>query len=170
MSNQEQGGKFEVQEDSQFQQLEWRTERIGWIVWVLILVAGAAGLLGPGPLSSVSVETQDRQLAVEYNRISRRRADSDIVVRVAPQLIRNGEIRLHASSAFFENEAVERIDPQPREVVHAGGTVLHVFAAQPSAEPAVITFRTKAVRVGRHDYVLRVDGGPELRFWKFVLP
>jgi hypothetical protein len=164
------GRQFEVHEDSAYQQAEWKTERAGWIVWACILIAALVGLLGPGPYSSIETHSADQQLAIRYDRIARRRADSEIEVRIAPHLARDGQIRLYTSANFLESEAIEGIQPEPHEVVHEGGRIMHIFRCSTAAQPIVIKFRTHPARMGMHDYSWGVDGGPSVAFWRLVLP
>jgi hypothetical protein len=170
MSAQTNRSELEIREDPAYQRSEWRAERLGWAVWAAVLIAALVGLLGPGPYSSASERSSDQQLAIEYDRITRRRADSEIQIQVSPQLAREGQVLLYTTANFLANEAIETIQPQPREVLHAGGKVVHVFPTSSTSEPVVIKFRTHPGRVGRHEYTFGVEGGPALRFWRFVLP
>jgi hypothetical protein len=45
------GNELAVGEDLEFQRRWWRFERVVWTIFLLILVADLAGLLGRGPLS-----------------------------------------------------------------------------------------------------------------------
>ena len=42
---------LELETDESFQRNEWRIQRVGWIVWSLVIIAGLIGLLGSGPMS-----------------------------------------------------------------------------------------------------------------------
>lgn len=170
MPRQKNSGRFEVDEDSKYQRIEWRTEHLGSIVWALIVVAALGGFLGSGPFSNTEAAASDRQLVIDYYRIDRRRADSEITVRIAPQLARDGAVRLRANAAFFETAALDRIEPEPREVLHGGAFVTHVFPVAAPTNPLFVRFRFRPIGMGRNEYVFGVEGGPELRLSTFVLP
>jgi hypothetical protein len=169
MSARTQRNQLQVDEDLAYQQTEWRTERVGWVIWIAAVAAAFAGLLGPGPYSSTEFRSSDQQLVIEYNRIARRRADSEIQIRVAPTAAQQDHIRLYLSANFLLNETIEGIQPQPREVVHDRERVEYVFPIS-NAETVVITFRVQPGRLGRHDYTFGVESGPSVRLWRFILP
>jgi hypothetical protein len=43
--------RLELHYDDLFQRAAWRWQRIGWAFWSLVMIAGAVGLLGSGPLN-----------------------------------------------------------------------------------------------------------------------
>jgi protein-L-isoaspartate(D-aspartate) O-methyltransferase len=160
--------RFEVNEDYGYQQKEWRFEQVGAVVWVLMLLAGIAGLLGSGPLSSAGAASSDGSLHAEYNRITRRQADSEIRFGLSTGTVRDGAIRLRVDRSFVESVELEGIQPEPREVVQAGDRVVFVFAAEP-AGPATVRFRFRPGRVGMSEHRFAADTG-EVRLRSFVLP
>ncbi|HPO58399.1 MAG TPA: hypothetical protein PLV53_06100 [Anaerolineaceae bacterium] len=51
MTKEENFSGLQVDQDMPFQEKEWTAERAGWIIGLLLLLAGLAGLFGGGPLS-----------------------------------------------------------------------------------------------------------------------
>jgi hypothetical protein len=162
--------KFEVDEDSNFQRLEWKVEHIAWVVWLLIIAAALAGLLGPGPLSGTRAASAGGELEVEFNRIERRKADSELTFRIAPSSVREGALRLWTAADFLDKVDIRGIQPEPREVVHAGGRISFVFSAENTGATAVIRFHVQASKTGWGRHVFGVEGGPEVAVTRFILP
>jgi hypothetical protein len=97
MSDVKRVGDLEIGQDLAHQRLEWKIERVGWILMALLGLPALVGLLGPGPLSSTSAGEKGSPLSVENNRFERyqslvfllypiftRRKEKDILIQHAP--------------------------------------------------------------------------------------
>ena len=60
--------RLELATDDAFQQIEWRIQRIGWLVWAMLLLAALLGLTGSGWLSGAEVTSDDGAVTVKYDR------------------------------------------------------------------------------------------------------
>jgi hypothetical protein len=162
--------EFDAGEDSGHQQVEWRVEQAGFVMWALILIAALAGLLGPGPLSSVSAASADGSIQAAYHRFARLQAEGRITLRLSPSLVRDGAIRLRINRAFTESAAIERIQPEPREMVIAGEELIYVFPAEKGQATASVEFRFNPARMGVREYFFGHESGAHVRLWTLVLP
>lgn len=69
--------------------MERRFARLGWVTLTVLVVAGLAGLLGPGPLSWATAYSPGALIAVEYQRVRHREADGSLTLRIAGEASRN---------------------------------------------------------------------------------
>ena len=78
-----------------------------------LVLAGLAGLLGPGPLSRTT-RTDGRGLDVGYERFVRDNAQTDLSFRVAPQALVSDQARLLIHRDYLAANRLQRIEPEPR--------------------------------------------------------
>jgi hypothetical protein len=115
-------------EDMAQQCREWRTERIGWVIMALLVLAALLGLFARGPLSESTIASSDGALRVDYERFGHKTARTQFVITLAraPQ-----DTRIRLSPSFLQTYDIEVLYPVPlRSASGAAGLEL-VFA--PSA-------------------------------------
>ena len=159
---------LEINEDLQFQRRDWFLQRVGWCVLGLLLLAGLAGLLGPGPLSRTT-RTDGRGLEVRYERFVRDNAQTDLSFRVAPQALGSDQARLLIHRDYLAANRLQRIDPEPRSTRSLGEYVEFSFDAQAS-EPLAIRLTLEPDEFGTHSGSVRLNDGPEVRLEQFTYP
>ena len=108
--------------------------RAGVTVFVLILLAALAGLIGKGPLSKTVVASSDDTLRVEYSRFIHYQGPVDLKIDVGAASTSNGVIRLRLSKAFVDDVEIERIDPQP--VAEAAGAEFFTYTIETETNAA----------------------------------
>ena len=161
-------GDLDIEADLRFQRREWTLQRIGWAAMLALLVAGSLGLFGMGPLSDASAEAGPIQL--DYARFARKQAPSKLRVRVAPDAVQQGEIRLWLDAAYLDRIELRGISPDPdQELAGSDRTVLVFLVADP-AQAAEIRFDVKPAEAGRLRGQLGLVGGPEVAFTQVVYP
>jgi hypothetical protein len=74
--------ELQIETDLLYQRRVWRAQRIGWIVFVALLVAASLGVFGAGPLSTTVAGSKADGLWVEYERVARALAPSTLVIHV----------------------------------------------------------------------------------------
>jgi hypothetical protein len=118
--------------DPSFQSAEWRAQRLGWIVWSLVLLAAALGLLGPGWLSDVEHRSTDGKYTIRYERFLHYHNPSQLEVYVTHPP-RSGEWTIKLDRALLDRVQIERIEPEAeRSVIEADG-VSYVFQSDAEA-------------------------------------
>lgn len=133
--------ELQVNEDMDFQRLEWRIERVGWVILALLIIAALLGLLGNGFLSS-SVKTTGA-LNVEYDRFLHRNAPSSYRIHLKPG---GTETAIHLGREFLDAAKLEQVVPQPSEVELANDGIQLHFRSRESAEGVVtIPFEPQAM-------------------------
>ena len=137
--------ELDIAEDTGFHRRQGRFERIGATVLVLVLVAAALGLFGPGLFNRTRVATHDGALGIEFPRFARMQAPVhlSLEVRPAPSSDRR-EARVWLSADYLERIDLERITPEPESSeLGSDGTTL-VFACDGGSGPLSIALDLRA--------------------------
>lgn len=118
---------LELDDLPSFQRKEWRTQRIGWLVWVVVIIAALAGLLGPGPLSRTSATAPDDSLTVRYDRFVHYHQPLllEVALRLGPD--QNNAARLFLSDELLAELQILRIEPEPEGSELTGEGVIYTF-------------------------------------------
>lgn len=161
-------GPLDIGEDIDFQRREWVVERGAWLVVLLILIVGLAGLFGGGPLSHA--EASSGPLVLDYERFVRKRAPTELDLRVAPEAVANGEVALWLDQSVVEKIDVERIVPEPVEMEGAVDRVVYRFAVADPEEPAEVTFHLQPAEPGAVRVRMGLVNGAELSIDQFIYP
>lgn len=161
-------GSLEIAQDLDFQRREWVVQRVGWWIGVAILLAGAAGLLGAGPLSHASASSGP--LEVDYDRFVRRRAPSQFDVVVGPGAAVEGEVSLWIDGALLEKIDVERIMPEPSAMEASPGRVVYRFVVEDPEQPVRITFHLEPDEPGGVRGGIGMVDGAEVTIDQFIFP
>lgn len=158
--------ELEVDEDPRFSRREAVAERVGWIVILAVVVAGALGLFANGPLSHRTAARG--AIEVHHQRFARNQGRTTIEVEVGPTAAEEGEVVVAVPQSFLDAYEVEEVFPEPASVRSALDTVELVFEVGAGAElRAVLHLRPE--RTGRQRGAITVgDDTVELR--QFVHP
>jgi hypothetical protein len=163
-------GDLEIDQDLTYQQREWKVQRTGWVVWVLLLLATSVGLLGHGPVSKTTAGSEGGPLWVEYYRFVRHRAPTTVLLHLDPALAREGIIRLELDQSYLEQVAIEDIVPKPDQEQAKGDRIVYSFAVAESEEPLVVTFKLEPDDPGSLSTAVAIEGGPAVNVRQFVYP
>ena len=161
---------LDLPEGPESRSMELWLHRIGWSVMAVLLLAAAAGLMGPGLLSSRTADGGP-SLKIQYNRFVRYHAPASLRVTVAPPAA-SDQVRLVLDRAFLNAMELETITPEPARVELASGGHTYVFDARHLAGGnAEIVFHYRPERTLRNiSGAVGLDGGPRLAFRQFVYP
>lgn len=160
--------ELDLAEDMRHQRREWMAEHIGWWVMGAVILAAAAGLAGPGPLSWTTAGTPGSDLWVEHQRFARYQAPTEIKVHFRPPA-RDGEVRIAMHREFYASAEAD-ISPPPEKTELDGGRVVFVFPARPAAADTGVVFRLKPTQRGSHDVRIWLGDEHSLTFRIFVFP
>lgn len=161
-------GVVAVGEDLAFQRRWWRFERAIWIVFILILVADLAGLLGRGPLANASRQTSDSVLRVKYERVMRENTASIMTLLPADAAIHNGKLQIFVSDSLVKQFGAQRIIPQPETTTVGNGGLTYTFPA--TATPMTMQIELKPSFIGPHTFHIGIFGGEVITAKSLVLP
>ncbi len=163
-------GDIEVSQDMTFQRRAWKVQRVGWAVWIAVVVVALVGLLGGGPLSSATAEAAGGAFTVDYNRFTRHRSPHELAVRFAPGAVRGDEVRISFPADYLAGIVLETPYPEPESVETSAERITYVFSLERPRGAASVTFRIMHdgfwLRRGRVD----VDGVGTASFTQLVYP
>jgi hypothetical protein len=157
-------------EDLGFQRLEWRVERFGWAVMLVIIVAALSGVLGGGGLvAGTTVADAAGSTEVRYARFARYASPTTLHINLAASAS-GRPIRVRVSDRYLSEMNVRVITPPPTLTAIADRQ--HVFVFERSAAPtsATIQFELEPRAIGRHRGWIAIDEAAPLSFTQFVYP
>jgi hypothetical protein len=163
---------LEISQDLKHSRLEWRIERIGWVVMAVIIVAALIGLLGPGPLSSSTVG-KGSALSGEYERFIRYQAPQLLRLHVRPKGT-DSLVHLRLSRAFVDKVEMMHINPDPVDIKAEPNHFSYFFARGDASrtpdDSLTFTFEYQPEEFGNMDIEAEVPNLHVLRFNQFVYP
>jgi hypothetical protein len=160
-----------IQEDMGFQRHEWITERIGWIVMAVAIVAALAGLFASGPLSDASVRTPDNAINVDYQRFAHKTSRTHFTIRVSPPAAREAshEVLIRLGQPFVRTYDVEALSPRPVRSTAGSYGLEWVFVPSPAGD-LVVQVAGRAKRFGIAPTEIQVEGRGAVSFTQLIYP
>lgn len=150
-----------------FHRREWIVQRVGWGAMILVVVAAVLGLLGPGPLSRVSVG-DEQSLLVEYQRFGRLETTDELRIRVAGAAA-SGDLRIWIDRQLLERGQILQIVPQPRQTRSEADRIVFEFDAA-EEKPVVVRVSVRPDHPGRVSGRIGVEGGASVSLSQFTYP
>jgi hypothetical protein len=160
----------DINQDMDYQRREWRAERIAWVFFSLVIVAALLGLLGQGPLSAAHAGDPTSGLELDWQRIDRNQAPTQLTLTLAPQLIQGGAARVTFNEEYLDRIEIEEIVPEPESVETGADGVTYQFETKDTSQPIQVKVDYQYARPGMARGEVGVEGGPSLRFESFVWP
>ena len=157
----------DIEEDLGFQRNDWRMQRAGWALLALIIAAGLAGVLGPGPLSSAKTRGEG-DLTVEYERFVRHGGQTDLTVYIANT--NPGPLHLTISRDYLAARNLQQILPSPLRVQPAGSSLRYVFDGPTEPGPVHVRFVFQPDELGLHEARITTGVGPAVSIRQFTYP
>lgn len=163
-------GNIEIAEDMDFQQKEWLWVRVGWIAMLLVALAGLLGLFGVGPLSDTT--TRGKTIEVRHGRFERLLAPVEYKVRISPENVKNGEVRMRIDETLLDAYNIQRVVPEPESVEVSPDYHIFVFkvGSEASSQPFHIAFHMLGDRVGVVGGSIGIENGEMVHLTQFVYP
>jgi hypothetical protein len=162
--------ELESPENLGVERRSWRTERFGWLALFLLIGAALAGLLGPGPLSSLDARTPEGELAISYPRFMRMHAPA--AIRIRSREVGAREARIWLSEPWLQGVRVLGIAPPPMRSELTDGRRTLVFATSKgsAASTLQVTLDVEPRSAGSLRGAVGLESGPELHFHQLVYP
>lgn len=170
MPGAERVGSLDVAQDLEFQERQWKVERVSWAIMLLIVLLALIGLFGTGPLSSASVADPDGDLSAGYERFVRQDGRSTLTFHVAGNQATGNEIEFWISQDYLDSVDVQSISPQPTEVRAAENRMIFVFAIDDPSTTLQASFRVEPQEMGRLSGEVGVADGPTVTFSQVSYP
>ncbi|MHB1424548.1 MAG: hypothetical protein ACYC3I_15365 [Gemmataceae bacterium] len=156
--------------DLAFERRWWRIQRIWWVILILLLTGGIAGVFGHGPLSKTTVHPPGSQLQVRYDRLARRGTPAFLELRLDTAALASGKVRIRLNRALFDQMQSQQIVPAPQLAEPLADGARFVFQTDPRCDSAVIYFTENPTKPGIIDAEVAVEGAEPVRFRQFVYP
>lgn len=171
MPDQKETDGLQISQDLEFQQNEWRVERVGWAALGVLLILGLLGLFGGGGvLNSTTTGDQEQGVWVEHERFIRNLAPTTLTVFTAPEQVTGETLRIRLPQAYIGSFRVQSIEPEPEQVTVTRRELEYSFRVQNPGEPVSVRFSLQAEIIGfvRGDVV--VNDGQTLSIRQFSYP
>ncbi|MDQ2654906.1 MAG: hypothetical protein M3Z20_17880 [Chloroflexota bacterium] len=163
-------GSLEIDQDLDFQQKEWRLQRICWSIMALLIVAALLGLTGSGPLARAAAGDAGAPLQLEYSRFVRLNAPTTLDIEIAGEAIAGDQVELRVARAYLQDVSVEQIVPEPAEVRSAGDHLIFVFAVAQPGQPVAVTFDLRHTAFGPTSGQVGLADEMAVDFGQLILP
>jgi hypothetical protein len=163
-------GDIEVGYDLTFERRWYRVQQGCRYGAAILLVLGVAGLFGRGPLSRTTSESDDRRVALRYERLARARTPAPMELMVRGPAAASGKLRVRIHGAVTERTRLQQFMPEPVAIAASGNDLILEFETQPSSSSTRITFLQEPLGAGRVDGEVRVDQAGSARLSQLVLP
>ena len=129
---------LQVTDHGAFKRREWRAQRLGWLFTALLIVVGALGLLGPGPLSWTHATAANGLVRVDYQRFGHLEADDKLTITFAPAAVTDKSISLELAEEWVEAVDIAAITPQPDQQVATPYGLRLTISTEAGAEVTVL--------------------------------
>ena len=162
-------GKIEVEEDLQFLKREWRFQRIGWFVMLLLLLAALIGAFGRGPLSETRIG-DPRVFSAEFSRMVRHGAIDELKIFVGPGLQSDSTVRIGISRTYLAEFKIEDVQPEPSQQEAAGDFITYQFIRTDPRSPLEISLKLRPEGYASVRGRLQLNHGGALELRQFIMP
>jgi hypothetical protein len=159
---------LELETDELFQRNEWRIQRVGWVVWSLVIIAAIIGLLGSGPMSHKEIVAADGSLTIAYDRYLHYHHPTQLTLSVGE--IAGGELRIKFNRELLDRLQVERIEPEPTKSELTDDGVIYTFLKTASSQNAKVIFHVDYEHFGANHGMVEVVGHQPVTVNQFVYP
>lgn len=158
---------YPVQEYMHVQQRHWRLERIGWLVFLLIVLLAALGVFSQGALSEATARSADGALVVDYQRFERTSAVSEMTIRLQGKPTQ--VLRLEITGDLMDKFSIQGIQPAPLSSDSFQDGIRLAFRADQAGNAAVyLALRSAAPGWSRSQFVMA--GTSPIAVDQFIYP
>jgi hypothetical protein len=161
--------KLELATDDAFQHTEWRVQRIGWLVWAMLLLAALLGLTGSGWLSSEEVTSEDGTITVRYDRFLHYHKPTQLEVDLKSNES-DGRWQLKVARPLLDRLQILRIEPEPEQREIGPDGIVYTFLHSAGAPAGKIVFHVEYERYGSTQGTISLLGSGPVDLKQFVFP
>jgi hypothetical protein len=155
---------LDVDRPEEFLARERRVQRVGAVVLLVFVLAGAAGAFGGGPLSRATGATAG--LDVEYERFGRITYRSSVNIRARTTAADGQPVKLAVSRQFLQNVAMLEVRPADSDKALTDDSVIFEIPAAAGAAHLELHYEPEAV--GALDIVVSSDRGSSVAVRQLV--
>lgn len=151
---------LQINEELEMHEKGWIIQRVGWVVLISIMVAGALGLFGDG-WASQQKPTQDNT-TVEYERFYRYETEMEVRIQSAEHIA-----SIALPQEYIKNFRRMRFEPEPENNTTIGGEVVYNFLP---ASNRILTIYLVPKNQGSISGTLKVNGRTSFTLHHFIYP
>ncbi|UQY45166.1 hypothetical protein M1E08_15530 [Erwinia sp. PK3-005] len=159
---------YPVRENMRWQRIEWRIQRLGYLLLLAIVISGACGLFSKGFLSDRDIISSNGQLRVEYERFARQQSDMAMTIRLAP--LRDSLYRITISGSGIDNFQLQSVQPQPLRAESHDRSLTLWYQTQSLNHGASIWLGGQPQSPGKYTFVVNDSAGEQVQFTQWVYP
>ena len=158
-----------LKQHGSLQQREWKIQRIGWVIWGLIILAGLAGLLGTGPLSSTSAVSVDGTVEVRFDRYEHSHDPITLELLLSPTA-QYEDLQVAFSRSFLDHVRIHRMEPEPERCLLQKDSVVYSFPLGSIAGAVKVQMHLEYRKFGDVDGEIGLVDHSPVRIRQFVYP
>ena len=163
-------GDLQINDDMEFQRRSWIVQRVGWLVFALVILLAALGLFGDGLLSNAQAGQKEGELWLEYQRFERFQHEFRIKVYANENTAANGEIMIQLDRHYLENVEVISVAPAPDSEIKDTDWITYVFKTNGGGSPFTAYFYVAPQKAGPLSGTFRLQNGDPVGFSQFIYP
>ena len=152
---------LQIDESLSLHRTGWIVQRIGWVIIVMIMIAGLLGLFGEGMLSKT--EPASGGIKATYERFFRFEAEMKIVVESSGDHISN----ISFSQSYLKNFKILRFIPEPEGNNTSSGEVIYNFLP---AQNRLVTIYLTPTNQGGISGDMKVNRSNVISLHHFIYP
>jgi hypothetical protein len=145
-------------------------QRFAWGVMALLVALTMAGAFGGGWLAQARVASADARLHIDYDRLARADAPTQLRLSIRPSPADRGEVELTFPSQYLEQMQVETIVPPPLRARSGSRGITYAFGVATEGAPAVVVLTLMPRRAGWVDASVALGGAVPVAFGQVIFP
>jgi hypothetical protein len=158
---------YPVQEHMRWQRIEWRIQRLGYVILLAVVISGACGLFSKGFLSDREIVSSNGMLHVKYERFGRQQSDMAMTLRLQPQ---RALYHVTLSGDGVDNFQLQSIQPQPLRAESRDRSLTLWYQTQSLNHGASIWLGGQPQSPGKYTFVISDSEGDNVQFTQWVYP
>lgn len=148
---------------------EWLVQRIGWILWAVIILGAIGGIFGPGPLSSTIAKSSDGTTQVSFNKFLHYHSSETIEIILRPE--RGSKTAdLFLSRSLLDNLEIRKTEPESNESILEDDGVVYIFSKLSSADSVKVVLHVEYQNYGTSTGAIGLAGHALAQLNQFVYP
>ncbi|MGJ0125974.1 hypothetical protein [Pantoea sp. RHCKP32] len=159
---------YPVKENILWVRREWRIQRAGEYLLIVLVLLGACGLFSKGWLSDSRVRSPDGNLEVAYERFGR--IESNMAMRIGYRAPAGDRFTLTIGSGALDSLEIQTLQPQPREAEAIGSDLRLTFAVADTGPDHAVWIGLQPRRAGRIHVAIYGDDASPIRFTQWIYP
>lgn len=166
--NEQESRDFPVQENMKWQKAEWRIQRVGFVLLLLFVIAGACGFFSKGVISSQQVSAADGRLTVEYEHFGRRQSNMDMALRL--RKLSGDHYQVTLSGEAMDNFQIQTLQPQPDETWSSEDQLILIWHRRLQQNNATVWLSLQPQSFGHYPVKITLDNRSQVTFSQFIYP